>query len=94
MSNNLLLKQYSQNAYWYNKTKLDIMEIHGEVINLAKEAICVGSSESCRNEIILYGDSIIAFQGHPEYSKKQVKDFLLPAVKNHGCIMGAVGGEE
>ena len=87
VSKDLLLKEYYRNAYGYNQTKLDIMEIHGEeVINLPKDAVCVGSSESCRNEIILYGDSIITFQGHPEFSKKQVTDLLLPAVKNDGCI--------
>ena len=87
MSKDLLLKQYYQNVYGHNQTRLDIIEIHGEeVINLPKDAICVGSSESCRNEIILSGDSIITVKGHPEYSKKQVTDALLPVVKHHGCI--------
>lgn len=60
-----------------------IMESHGEeVIKIPSGAICSGSSETCKNEILMYGDHILSTQGHPEFTEDLMRNIIIPSKKN------------
>lgn len=61
------------------KKAFRIMESHGEeVTQIPMGASCVGSSGSCSNEILMYGDCILSSQGHPEGTEHIMKTKMLP----------------
>lgn len=57
------------------KSTITLMKFHGEcVLEVPKMATVIGSSEQCKHEILLYGNSVLTTQGHPEYTKKAMTD--------------------
>ena len=60
---------YFSKVFGENESVFRIMEFHGEqVIELPSVATCVGNSESCKYEILMYGDFILLVQGHSEFT--------------------------
>ncbi|XP_066921457.1 uncharacterized protein [Clytia hemisphaerica] len=52
------------------KSSITMMKFHGEcVLEAPKIARLIGSSEQCKNEILMYGNTVLTTQGHPEYTK-------------------------
>ena len=44
-----------------------VVQSHGEEVSVIPDnAVNVGRSTTCQNEVLMYGDNIISFQGHPE----------------------------
>ena len=72
---------YFSKVFGENKNVFRIMESHGEqVVKLPSVATCVGHSESCKYEILMYGDFILSVQGHPEFTVNFM-DKILPQIK-------------
>jgi len=62
---------------------LRILQSHGDqVIQLPSNAVLLASSDTTENEIFRIGENIIAMQGHPEMSVKDLVDKILPALRN------------
>ncbi|NVK37301.1 MAG: glutamine amidotransferase [Gammaproteobacteria bacterium] len=47
-----------------------------QVIHKPVNARCVGRSDFCENAILMYGDSILTIQAHPEFTNEYEKDLL------------------
>lgn len=74
---------YFSKLFEENKNTFRIMESHGEeVVEIPSGAICSGSSETCKNEILMYGDHILSTQGHPEFTEDLMRNFIIPTKKN------------
>ena len=93
VAKHLQSKKYYNDVFGKDET-VDFFEIHSEeVADLPHEALCVGSSKTCGKEIILYGDLIITFQGHPEFSEELLRNTLIPELKERRFITDTIEGE-
>lgn len=62
-------KEWFKDVFGKQKKTFRMMQVHGEEVTvLPDNAIIVGHSETCQNEIAIYGDTILTFQGHPEFT--------------------------
>lgn len=60
---------------------ITLFESHGdEVSTLPIGANLIASSDSCTNEIICYGDRVLTMQSHPELTREQMEQKILPAL--------------
>ena len=68
------------------KISFNIIESHGDcVVKLPPDALRLGESDSCENEIFVAGSkrNILACQGHPEFELQySVHDRIWPAVQH------------
>ena len=64
-----------------------LYESHGDsILELPAEAKCLGESESCKYEILSYGDDMITIQSHPEFSEHEMVNLILPALRKSDVI--------
>jgi len=69
------------------KPSLKMMKLHGEcVVEVPKSARVIGSSSHCKHEILMYGNSILTSQGHPEYTKKEMYVTNATVVESSGHV--------
>lgn len=69
-----------------------MFQSHGEEVkDIPRDTMttvkCVGSSDKCQNEILLFGDDGecgLSFQGHMEITTDQCMEKILPAIKKAG----------
>lgn len=74
-------KKYVRKVLGDGRTAFRIMQCHGEEVALAPaDAVCVGSSDICKNEILMYRDCILSTQGHPELTEDVMTSLILPAI--------------
>lgn len=84
ISNELLDKSYYRDIFGTNSI-LTLIQSHSEEIGvLPMKAKCVGSSPECPNEIVMYGEKILTFQGHSEITIEQASELILPAIIEKG----------
>lgn len=67
-------KEFSDKQYYKNanlgSSSFYVMQSHEqEVLRKPEDAQLMGGSAKCRYEILLYGNNILTFQGHPEREK-------------------------
>jgi GMP synthase-like glutamine amidotransferase len=48
-----------------------------QVIELPKDATVIGSTENCKNAMLVYGDTALTIQPHPEISSKFVNGLIV-----------------
>lgn len=61
---------------------LKIMQSHGECVTvLPTNAVCVGHSATCKNEVLLYGNKALSIQGHPELTSHEMINKILPRLR-------------
>lgn len=64
---------------------ISLLGIHqDQVIELPKDAVLLAESDFCPNSSFQIGNTILTFQGHPEFSK----DYLLYMMNNRREILG------
>lgn len=47
-----------------------------QVVEKPAEAEVIGSSPTCENAVLRYGDKIITYQAHPEFTEEFIKDLM------------------
>lgn len=58
-------------------TEVRLNAVHqDQVIEKPINARCLASSEFCENAILMYGDSILTIQAHPEFTNEYERDLL------------------
>ena len=64
--------------------RLQMLESHGDAVTqLPPGAVWLGSSTTCQYEIFSIGESVLSFQGHPEFSVALLKNRILPALREN-----------
>ena len=70
-----------------NSKPFRMFEAHCECIQeLPANAKSVASSESCKHEIVLFSDNIIASQSHADLDKSDLTDIILPELLQQNNI--------
>eukprot|EP00116_Pleurobrachia_bachei_P016171 sb/3476433/ len=82
-SENLLI------AIRYYSTVLSLLLFRDEVQEIAKGGVLIGSSKSCKNEMVLVRNNIISMQSHPDLSPELMMDKIWPALLNKGAVSEA-----
>lgn len=60
---------------------LRIVECHGEcVTELPEGAVTLGTSATCKHEVVQYSDNILGVQSHPEMLSEEAQRLVLPAI--------------
>ncbi|XP_065663206.1 LOW QUALITY PROTEIN: uncharacterized protein LOC105844229 [Hydra vulgaris] len=79
-------KQYYRQVF-HDKPYISLIQCHEEeVIDLPSNAVLLGTSKFCENEIISYGDKILTMQGHIDISEDLLLGQYLPTLKNSGKL--------
>jgi GMP synthase-like glutamine amidotransferase len=61
-----------------------LLESHGDAVTeLPLGAVALGSSTTCQHEVYSVGDSVLSFQGHPEFSVQLLQERILPALREN-----------
>lgn len=64
-----------------------MLESHGDAVTeLPPGAVALGRSPTCQHEAFSIGDSVLSFQGHPEFSAALLKDRILPALRENNRL--------
>ena len=64
-----------------------IMQSHGEEVSkLPDGCINVGTSHSCVNEVLSYGNHILTTQGHPELTEEKMIKLIKPRLLKSGKV--------
>ena len=67
--------------------EIRLLETHGQcVTKLPTGAKLAASSQTCLNEVWYIGNNILAMQSHPEFSKKLMKERILPKLSDKGIL--------
>lgn len=75
-------KDFFQNAFGNERGHITMMQSHGErVTEIPHEAVLVGSSETCENEMLMYDDFFLTSQGHPEFTKDVMVQNIVPRLR-------------
>lgn len=65
----------------FNSGPLRVVECHGEcVTELPKGAVTLGTSASCKHEVVQYSKNILGVQSHPEMLPEEAERLVLPAI--------------
>jgi len=57
------------------KSSITMMKFHGEcVVDAPEISTPVGYSDQCQHEILMYGNTVLTTQGHPEYTKNIMEE--------------------
>lgn len=65
----------------FKEGPLRIVECHGECVReLPQGAQSLGTSMSCKHEIVKYKENILGIQAHPEMRCKELEEFVLPSI--------------
>jgi len=91
VSEDMMAKDYYKDVLG-NDDAFVMFESHGEeVVDIPSDTTttikCVGSSDNCKNEILIYGDGGeggLSFQGHMEITNEQCVEKILPAIRKAG----------
>jgi GMP synthase-like glutamine amidotransferase len=68
-------------------SSLRILESHGDLVaRLPPGAIALGSSATAVHEAYSIGDSVLSFQGHPEFTTELLESRILPALRENGRL--------
>ena len=74
-------KDFFKKSFGENCRAVNIFQSHGEeVFVLPPNALPVASSDTCKFEMLMYGEHILSSQGHPELTSEKLKKFILPRV--------------
>ena len=80
--NSLLSKAFGE-----RRGHFKIAQSHGEWVSfLPKEAVCIGRSSSCEHEVLMYGETIMSTQGHPELVEEALVGNILPRLRDKGIL--------
>ncbi|KXJ19260.1 putative glutamine amidotransferase [Exaiptasia diaphana] len=61
---------------------LRVVECHSEcVTEIPKGAVTLGTSVSCKHEVVQYSKNILGVQSHPEMLPEEAERLVLPAIK-------------
>ncbi|XP_004209711.2 uncharacterized protein LOC101240492 isoform X1 [Hydra vulgaris] len=72
---------------FHDKKYIRVVKLHEEeVTDLPPNAILLGSSEYCKNEIVSFGDKILSMQGHMDISEEDLLGTYLTTLKDLGKI--------
>jgi hypothetical protein len=71
-----------------------ILQSHGDqVLELPPGATCLADSDTARYEIWGVGDRVLAWQGHPELTRRSVLEKIYPFIVSAGRVTGAAAEE-
>ncbi|XP_065650705.1 uncharacterized protein LOC124808643 isoform X2 [Hydra vulgaris] len=77
---------YYSNVF-HSEKFMRLVKMHEEeVIDLPSNAILLGSSEQCQNEIVSFGNKILTMQGHLDILEEQLRKIYLPIFRKDGKI--------
>ncbi|XP_047127800.1 uncharacterized protein LOC124808643 isoform X1 [Hydra vulgaris] len=78
--------EYYSNVF-HSEKFMRLVKMHEEeVIDLPSNAILLGSSEQCQNEIVSFGNKILTMQGHVDILEEQLREIYLPIFRKDGKI--------
>lgn len=78
---------YFKQSFPKNRDHFNIMKLHQDYVSrLPPDAVFAGTSIHCKHEAILYDDSIITLQGHPEVTPQGLMSRTLPRMLKMGFI--------
>lgn len=90
---NIGLQQYEQDGKTIGPP---IAVWHQDIVSeLPETGVCIGSSKTCPNAVVLYGETAYSIQAHPEFSATFIRDLMKlredqlpePLIKEAICTM-------
>ena len=83
---NLRNKEFYQRVF-YDEKYIRLIQCHQEeVTDLPDNAVLLGTSEHCKNEIVSYGDKILTMQGHMDILEEDLTGRFLLSLKESGKV--------
>ena len=84
-----LSREFANNVSFKKRRKSSItmMKFHGEcVVERPRISLPIGTSEQCKHEILMYGNTVLTTQGHPEYTKRVMEETNAKIVSRIGKL--------
>ena len=84
-----LSREFANNVSFMKRPKstITMMKFHGEcVAERPRIAVPIGTSEQCKHEILMYGNTVLTTQGHPEYTKRAMEEINAKIMSRIGRL--------
>ena len=84
-----LSREFANNVSFMKRPKstITMMKFHGEcVVERPRIALPIGTSEQCKHEILMYGNTVLTTQGHPEYTKQAMEEINAKIMSRIGRL--------